>query len=203
MSNTTLAVPLTPAAGDVVPLVNYVEAKDALKVQAAISRLLLELSGTGSGTASGIDGIYKPPFSNTYGPKDAWDLPAWHGDEEAAAAWILGVIGPNQRRVLVRLIAGGPDGVWTGELRRMSGYDESTSMSGVFKALGGRFRSTGLRPVWNGGEKDSQKGQRLRVLDDKARALFADVIKHRYSELAEEFGLTGVPGDPCVPGVTS
>ena len=33
-------------------------------------------------------------------------------------------------------------------------------MSCVFKAIGGRFRSVGLRPIWNGGEKDSQKGQR-------------------------------------------
>lgn len=86
----------------------------------------------------------------------------------------------QQRRVLAHLVAAGPEGVWTGELRRRAGYDDSTSMSGVFKAIGGRFRSTGLRPVWNGGEKDPQKGRCLRVFDDNARALFLSVIKARH-----------------------
>lgn len=82
------------------------------------------------------------------------------------------------------------DGIWTGELRRVSGYDDSTSMSGVFKALGGRFRATGHRPVWNGGPKDSQKGQLLSVLEDAAGDLFTKVIKENYPDLAAEAGIT-------------
>lgn len=180
---TTINLPIAPSIGDLVPLVTWVLAQDVLRVQGGINQLLVRQPSVD------VDGQYKPPFSNTYGPKNAWDLPAWNGDEEAPAAWILKAVGTNQRRVLAHLIAGGIDGVWTGELRRTAGYDDSTSMSGVFKAIGGRFRSTGLRPVWNGGEKDSQKGQRLSVQNEKAGALFARIIKKEYPELAEEFDI--------------
>lgn len=183
MAATTLGLPISPSGADPVPVVTWVPARDVLRVQEGINQLL------GRKTSTDGSGRYKPPFSNTSGPKNAWELPAWNGDEEAPAAWILEAVGPNQRRVLAQLIAGGTEGVWTGSLRRTAGYDDSASMSGVFKAIGGRFRSTGLRPLWNGGEKDSQKGQRLNVRNEKAGALFAGIIKEKYPELAEEFGI--------------
>lgn len=183
MTSTTIGLPIAPSGADLVPLVIWVVAQDVLRMQEGINQLL------GRKTSTVVDGRYKPPFSNTHGPKNAWDLPAWNGDEEAPAAWIIDAIGTNQRRVLAHLIAAGTDGVWTGDLRRTAGYGDSTSMSGVFKAIGGRFRSTGLCPVWNGGEKDSQKGQLLSVRNEKAGALFAGIIKQTYRELAAEFGI--------------
>lgn len=183
MVDSRLSIPLSSGGGEIVLLLTFVPARDALKVQAAISQLLRR------DRDAEARGVYKPPFNGTHGPKDAWELPAWNGDDDEAAAWILGVIGPNQRNVLVRLVAGGIEGVWTGELRRMSGYEESASIGGVFKALSGRFRSTGFRPVWDGGEKDSQKGQRLRVLEENAHTLFVRVIKQTYPALAAEVGI--------------
>jgi hypothetical protein len=93
------------------------------------------------------------------------------------------------RRGVAHLIAAGAQGVWTGDLRRSAGYDDATTMSGVFKAIGGRFRATGHRPVWNGGPKDSQKGQLLTVADETARELFPNVLKTKHPELAEECGI--------------
>lgn len=187
MTNTVspITLPVRAAGNDPVPLVVWTTAEQVLRLQAQVSQLLAEQESV----ASSQGGAYAPPHSNTYGPKDAWSLPAWTGSEEDAAAWIVGVLGSNQCRVLAHLVAAGPEGVWTGELRRRAGYDDSTSMSGVFKAIGGRFRSTGFRPVWNGGEKDPQKGQRLRVFDDNARALFLKVIKARHPGLAKEYGI--------------
>lgn len=178
-----LHLPVALSGDDPVPLLFYVPARDVLEKQAAIQQLLT------AHPAEPGDGPYKPPFPNTHGPKDAWDLRRWTGTEQNAAEWIVGVVGTKQRRVLINLVAAGPDGVWTGELRHNAGYDGDTSMSGVFKAIGGRFRSVGLRPVWNGGEKDSQRGQRLSVPDGPARVLFAEVIKVKYPELAAEFGI--------------
>lgn len=180
----TMTVPLAVAGKDLVPVLVWTTADQALWLQEHISRLMIQQA------AAVVDGgTYRPPHANTYGPKDAWELPAWTGTEEDAAAWIIDVLGPRQRRVLAAILAAGPDGIWTGELRRRAGYEESVSLSGVFKAIGGRFRSTGFRPVWNGGEKDSQKGQRLRVLEQNAGLLFRRVMKTRHPELAAEFGM--------------
>lgn len=184
MSSTgTIEAPFNFGDDDLVPILFYVKGSQVLDAQAAVRQFL-----AGS-PAQVTDGPYKPPFSNTHGPKDAWELPKWTGEEHDAAEWIVGVVGTNQRKVLANLVAAGPDGVWTGELRHNSGYDGATSMSGVFKAIGGRFRSVGLRPVWNGGEKDSQKGQRLSVPDGPARELFAEALKAKYPDLAEDFGI--------------
>ena len=185
MTNTPVTLPIGASGNDRVPLVVWTTAEQVLRLQAQFAQWLAEQESVSSSQG----GAYTPPHSNTFGPKDAWTLPAWTGSEEDVAAWIVGVLGSNQRRVLAHLVAAGPEGVWTGELRRRAGYDDSTSMSGVFKAIGGRFRSTGLRPVWNGGEKDPQKGQRLRVFDDNARALFLSVIKARHPDLANEYGI--------------
>lgn len=183
MANTPPVVPITAANGEqIIPLVTWVKAKDAPLVQAQIAQLLVQLEA-----ANGSD--YRPPHSNTFGPKDAWELPRWAADEESAAAWILSVLGPNQRRVVAHLVAAGATGVWTGDLRRSSGYDDAATMSGVFKAIGGRFRATGHRPVWNGGPKDSQKGQLLTVGDETARTLFANALKTNHPETAKECGI--------------
>ena len=165
---------------DLVPLVTWVKAREAPYLQAQIAHLV----GAPLGGES-----YRPPHSSTYGPKNAWELAQWQPGEEPVATWILRDLGSNQRRVLARLVAAGAGGVWTGELRREGHYDEAKSMPGVFKAIGGRFRATGRRPAWNGGPKDSQKGQKLAVLDDTARVVFAEAIKAEYSALAEEFGI--------------
>lgn len=106
-----------------------------------------------------------------------------------AADWIARSLGPVQFRVVAHLVAAGPEGVGTGELRRTAGYDPATSMGGVFKAIGGRFRSVGRKPLWRGGEKDSQKGQRLRVPDGPARALFRAALRGVAPTIADEFGL--------------
>jgi hypothetical protein len=182
IDNTAVAV--APAGADqLVPLVTWVPAGRALHIQAEIAELLARPALDGGNE-------YRPPYSNTHGPKDAWDLPRWTADEEPAAGWILGVLGPNKRRVIAHLIAAGTTGIWTGELRRAAGYDDATTMSGVFKAIGGRFRATGFRPLWNGGPKDSQKGQLLTVLDDTAHKLFTKVLKANYPDLAKEVGIS-------------
>lgn len=184
MSTTgTVQAPFTPGADDLVPILFYVKGYQVLDAQAAVQQFLV------GHPAQPTDKPYKPPFSNTFGPKNAWELPKWTGQEQDAAEWITGVVGANQRKVLANLVAAGAGGVWTGELRHNSGYDGATSMSGVFKAIGGRFRSVGLRPIWNGGDKESQKGQRLTVPDGPARQLFAAVLKAKFPELAEEFGI--------------
>ena len=182
MSSTgTIEAPFSIGDDDLVPVLFYVKGSRVLDAQAAVQQFL-----AGS-PAQVTDGPYKPPFANTHGPKDPWELPKWTGEEHDAAMWIVGVVGTNQRKVLANLVAAGPDGVWTGDLRHNSGYDGATSMSGVFKAIGGRFRSVGLRPIWIGGEKNSQKGQRLAVPDGPARGLFAEVLKAEYSDLAKDF----------------
>jgi hypothetical protein len=184
MINTgSIEVPFNFGEDDLVPILFYVKGKQLLDAQAAVQQFL-----AGS-PAQATDGPYKPPFSNTHGPKDAWELPRWTGENRDAAEWIVSVIGTNQLKVLANLVAAGPDGVWTGELRHNSGYDGATSMSGVFKAIGGRFRSVGLRPIWNGGEKDTQKGQRLSVPDGPARQVFMDALKAKHPDVAEDVGI--------------
>lgn len=185
MTKVSIDLATDPRDSDPVPLLFWVPANKVLATQAQVAELL--------GTQSG--GIrdrspYKPPFSNTHGPRDAWQLPPWEGDEQDAAEWILRVVTDNQRRVLAHLISAGHAGVWTMELRHTAGYEPVSSMSGVFKAIGGRFRSVGLRPLWNGGPKDPEKGQKLRVLDEKVKHLFANAIKNRYPDLAAEFRIS-------------
>jgi hypothetical protein len=184
VTTASLNLAVAPSGGDLVPLLIWARADQVLAIQDRLAQLLVAQSG-----GSGNGGAYKPPFSNTYGPKDAWDLPAWEGDEQDAASWILRVVGDNQRRVLTHLISAGRYGVWTGELRQTAGYDDSKSMSGVFKAIGGRFRSVGLKPLWNGGAKDPDKGQKLSVFNENVRLLFADLIRSHYPELAAEFSI--------------
>lgn len=177
-------IDLATSTGDeVVPVVTWVKASEATYWQGQFAQQVA------SSIASDTDG-YRPPHSSTHGPKDAWELARWQHGEERAAAWIVRDLGPNQRRILARLVAAGAEGVWTGELRRAGTYDDGTSMSGVFKAIGGRFRATGHRPIWNGGAKDSQRGQKLTVQDGIAREVFASVIRDAYSDLAVEFGVT-------------
>jgi len=177
-------LPIAPSGSDPVPLVFWVPADSALAMQAQLAQLLMAQPGSSSG-----GGAYNPPFSNTHGPKDAWQLPPWKGDERDAAKWILDSVADNQRRVLAYIVSAGTDGVWTIDLRQRAGYDSSKSMSGVFKAIGGRFRRVGLRPLWNGGPKEPHKGQLLNVRDDNAQRLFASLLRSHYPELATEFNI--------------
>jgi hypothetical protein len=193
----TFEVPVNPAPGDLVPLLFWARADRTDSLQAQVHRLINGESVLPEGPPvrpAPPDGApaepWRPPHSSTYGGKDAWRLPEWTNPEDRpAAAWIFDVLGPNQRRVLAQLLAAGPDGVWTTELRLTCGYEEVKSMSGVFKAIGGRFRSVGRKPLWRGGPKDAQRGQRLSVPDGPAAILFQSVIAERYPQVAAEFGL--------------
>src|ERR1700722_13330716 len=128
MTKTGVDLAVAPRDNDPVPLVFWVQANKVLTLQAQIAELLSAQSG---GQEDG--GSYRPPFSNTYGPKNAWLLPAWEGDERDAAKWILRNVSDNQLRVLVHLVSAGASGVWTVELRKTADFDASKSMSGVFK----------------------------------------------------------------------
>jgi hypothetical protein len=182
VTNVSIDLATAPRDSDPVPLLFWVPADKVLATQAQVAELLRAQSG-----GIGDGGAYKPPFSNTHGPRDAWQLPPWEGNEQDAATWILRVVTDNQRRVLAHLISAGQSGVWTAELRHTAGYEPGSSMSGVFKAIGGRFRSVGLRPLWNGGPKDSEKGQKLHVGDENVKRLFANLIMNCYADLAAEF----------------
>ena len=184
MPTASFELQVAPDGSDPVPVLFWVRADQVLEAQAHLTQFLVGHAGKNApGDA------YRPPFSNTHGPKDAWQLPAWTGDEREAATWILHAVGDNQRRVLAHLVSAGRSGVWTSDLRDSAGLDTSKSMSGVFKAIGGRFRSVGLRPLWNGGPKDPEKGQKLNVGDQKVGLLFANLLKSHYSDLAAEFGI--------------
>jgi hypothetical protein len=184
MTTASVDLALTPRGSDPVPLLVWVPANKVLAIQDQVAELLgAQSGGKGHGDA------YEPPFSSTHGPKNAWQLPAWDGDEQDAAKWILRAVSDNQRRVIAHLVGAGTNGVWTAELRHTAGYDVSKSMSGVFKAIGGRFRSVGLRPLWNGGPKDPERGQKLNVGDNNVRLLFARLIRSYYPDLAEEFNI--------------
>src|SRR4051812_2300773 len=109
-------IELAVAEGDeVVPVVTWVKAAEAAYWQGQFAQQVA------ASVAIAADG-YRPPHSSTYGPKDAWELAGWHRGEEPVASWILRDLGPNQRRILARLVAAGAEGVWTGELRRAGKY---------------------------------------------------------------------------------
>jgi len=178
-------VPVAPAGDDLVPVLVWVPARRAPRIQAQIHLLL-----AADERPRDPDGPYQPPHTNTFGPTNAWDLPEWEAPDDAPAAdWLARSLGSTQFRLLAQLVAAGPAGIWTGELRRGAGYDPATSMSGVFKAIGGRFRSVGRKPAWRGGEKDSQKGQRLQVPDGPARDLLRAALRAANPSVAEECGL--------------
>ena len=107
--------------------------------------------------------------------------------QQDGGRWILRNVGDSRRCIIAHLVSTGTEGVWTSQLRQTIGYDDSKSMSDVFKAIVGRFRSVGLRPLWNGGPKDHEKGQKLSVNDNTVRLLFATLIKSDYPDLAKEF----------------
>lgn len=170
-----------PTAIVVVPF--YCEARFAPQLQQGGAELLRRLS------AGGTSDIYVPPFKSTDGGKDAWDAAEWTNPaDEPAARWLLGDLPENQRRIVARLVAAGPDGVSTSAVLAFGGYGPETSASPVFKALGGRFRRVGRKPVWRGGEQ-TDAGQILPVPNGSPRELFVHVIKTDYPELASELGL--------------
>jgi hypothetical protein len=185
VNKSSIDLAIAPRNSDPVPLLVWVPADKVLAIQDQVAELLSAQSGS-----KNDDGAYKPPFPNTYGPVNAWELPAWEGHERDAAKWILHAVSDNQRRVLAHLVGAGGSGVWTTELRHTAGYDAFKSMSGVFKAIGGRFRSVGRRPLWNGGPKDPERGQKLNIRDKNVRLLFASVITSDYPDLAAEFSIT-------------
>ncbi|MCU1486192.1 MAG: hypothetical protein JWN67_2938 [Actinomycetia bacterium] len=185
MSEAVSVGPVAAGGDDLVALVTWVPAKHALEAQNAFQRLVSSLGATSKA------GGYIPPHSNTYGGDNAWSLPEMTFPEDVPPVrWILSVLGSAQRRIVAGLVAAGPAGIWTGELRHLAGYDDAVGMAGVYKAIAGRFRRTGRQPVWLGGEKDSQKGQLLTVPDGDARAMFTTAFVEDYPDIAAEFGLT-------------
>ncbi len=184
MTTSTTLGPLVASGDDLVAVTIWVKASEAQAFQIQAHELHRAMNAF-----SATPGTYTPPFPSTHGPTNAWELPAWQLADAAAAIWILGDLGKNQRRIIAHLVAAGPEGVWTGELRRSSNYDDSTGIGGVMKAITGRFRRTDRRPLWSGGEKDSQKGQRLPVKDETARSVFAQALKDNYRDLAANFDI--------------
>jgi hypothetical protein len=172
--------------GPVVPLLVWVDRDQVLEVQSKLPSWL----ATFKGPATSAGGGYEPPHSATHGDKNAWTLEPWGADHLPAAKWILSVLGDGQRKILAALL-GAEKGLWTSELRTIGGYPEDTRMSGPFKAIGGRFRRTGHRPLWNGDKvKDSKKGQLLWVGEEQARAVFATALVAGWPDVAAEFGVT-------------
>lgn len=170
-----------PSAIVVVPF--YCEARFAPELQQVGAEALRRL------TSAGLDANYRPPFKSTDGERDAWDAPEWSDPaDEAAARWLVNDLPENQRRVLARLVAGGPDGITTGAVLAFGGYGPDTSASPVFKAIGGRFRRVGRKPVWRGGGQ-TDAGQNLPVPHGPVRDLFVRVLKGDHPDIAREVGL--------------
>ncbi len=180
---------LSLVEGPVVPVLLYVPTEQVLEVQAKLPGFLATIGATTAST-----GGYEPPYPATHGGHDAWTLQPWALGDEAAACWILSVLGEGQRRILAALLGAGTKGFWTSELRNIGGYSDDTRMSGPFKAIAGRFRRTGRRPLWNGNKvKDPMKGQLLWVGDETARMLFAVALVSDWPDVAAEFAVIATP----------
>lgn len=186
MTITEIGVPFASSGDSLVPLVHYIPVDKIGMVQERLPQMLAELLGAAS-SADADD--YTPPFNANHGPKDAWALPGWSESDAPAAAWILSRLIDPQRRIIVHLVAAGTEGVWTAHLHKSAGYAVNVRMSGPFKAIAGRCRSAGLRPLWNGGVKAPGKGQLLTIGDPLVRSIFAAAIKEHHPALAAEFGI--------------
>src|SRR4051794_6324417 len=120
---TEISLEAAASAGEYVPIVSWVPAQHATEAQQAIAEALVNLGAVAD------EGIYKPPFPQNHGPENAWELPKMvKPDAEPAVAWILSVLGKSQRKLMALLVEAGPEGVWSGELRHMAGYDDATGM---------------------------------------------------------------------------
>lgn len=162
-----------------VAVTNYMEAGLAPAFQARAIEWLNSHSET-----PGSDGVdYSPPFSGTFGPKNAWDLTEWTMADLPAARWIVRQVKTPQRWVIGNLVTSAEHGMWTVELREAAGYGPGKGMSGVFKALSGRCRSCGRRPFWNGGPKDPDKGQLLSVTAGETYQVFLAAIEAEAPEM--------------------
>jgi len=169
---------------DIVVVPFYCEARFAPDFQAEGAAVLKRL------TSGSTSEHFVPPFKSNDGDRDAWAAPAWGETDSAAARWLLDDLPPNQRRVVARLAAAGTTGVTTSELLAAGKYDPGTSASPVFKAISGRFRRVGRKPLWRGGEQ-TETGQLLSVPDGTARHLFVSILLDEYSDLAAEFDILG------------
>ena len=89
---------------------------------------------------------------------------------------------------MAQLVAAGPDGVTTSEVLTASGYGPDTSASPVFKAISGRLRRVGGKPLWRGGEQ-TETGQLLSVPNGAPRELFVSILQSDYADLATESGI--------------
>lgn len=177
---------LMPQADDTVAVVIWTKARLARALQREAMALLTRLEMV---AAPGEP--YAPPHPNNYGGRDAWQLPTWSDPEHwPAARWIVTDFAAPHRRILARLLAGGE--VATGELRRVGGYDERFKVGPIFKAIAGRFRSIGLRPIWVGGER-TPDGMLLSIPEGPGRDLFIRAFVTDWPELAAEFGLSAPP----------
>ena len=172
-----------PDPTDIVMVPFYCQARYAPELQQAGAELLRRLASKEGGSQ------FVPPYKSTDGEKDPWAAIEWSNPEdEDAARWLMNDLPDNQRRILVRLIAAGADGITTSAVLAFGGYGPETSASPVFKAIGGRFRRVGRRPVWRGGEQTSS-GQVLPVPEGPVRDLFVSVLISDHHDLAVEVGL--------------
>lgn len=120
------------------------------------------------------EATFVPPHGRQYGPKDAWALPDWTHDDQAAMDWA--VAGYDERQRLLLRILTDLEGEYmaTGELLPAAGYEAHTRASGVFRAIAGSCRANGRKPFWDGAPQqgngrllkiDPQRGPVREMLD--------------------------------------
>lgn len=182
MSTDTTTDLLAPDPDDIVVVPVYCQARHAAAVQRHAVDFLATL------THSPESG-YQPPFKSSDGPENPWDLPPWNDPtDEPAGRWILGVVSDAHRHILGDLLAAGDEGVTVGTLLVAAGYSPGTSGAGVFKAIAGRFRRVGRRPVWDGAENTEDR-MRLFIPESEGRDLFTRVLRDDHPDIAAAVGL--------------
>jgi hypothetical protein len=163
---------LTPEDGDIVGVVVWLEARQAPSFQRAALRWLDALQSTPDGP-DGDNQAFAPPFTSDYGPEDAWDLPDWRPQEDLPALkWLLSDLRDGQRRMVEAFVAAGQDGITSEELRVAGGYTSVAGLPGALKAIVGRFRSVGRRPVWDWTDKPTPNGKPYWVKEGPVRSFF-------------------------------
>lgn len=157
----------------IVAVTHYMRAAIACEFQIQAAEWLGSVS---SGARTNGDAGYEPAFPRNYGPKNAWDLPAWTSSDLVAARWVVRDLTPKQRIIAAELVAAGPTGRWTKALMETAEYPAGKQPSGVFRALSGRCRACGRRPFWNGGPKHPASGQLISVTAGTTAELFQNAI---------------------------
>lgn len=117
---------------------------------------------------------FVPPHGRQYGPKNAWDMPDWTPEDQAAIDWAVAGYDQRQRNILRILIDLEGEYIATGALLPAAGYEPDTRASGLFRAIAGSCRANGRKPFWDGAPQqgngrllkiDPQRGDVREMLD--------------------------------------